>query len=356
LPTPVDNSPGTSVPRLALRAPDGLDPELIFDSFVVGDSNRFAHDGCRAVAARPGGHYNPLLIQGGRGLGKTHLATAIGHVVRERSSSSRVIQLSADAFMRDLLRAIRFDQMESLRRRLRDVDLLIVDDVQFFAGRQRTQEEFFHTFNSLHDQNRQIVLTSDRPPKEIPRLEERLRNRFEWGLVVAIQPLDFATKLGLLQRDMTLRNLVLPDEVSEVLVEHAANARELAALVRRIRARAGVTGRRVTMDVAREVLDVLARSAEVSVESISRAVCERFAVRPSELRSRRRTRKVAVPRQLAMYLCRRLTRASYPQIGELFGRDHSTVMHATEATERRRKVDAAFHATVEELERRIRGD
>jgi chromosomal replication initiator protein len=352
----VDNLPGGGVPALVLRAPDGPDPRLTFATFVVGDSNRFAHGACRAVAERPGEHYNPLLIHGGRGLGKTHLATAIEQALLERAPTSCVTHLSADAFMHDLLRALRHDQTEAFKRRLREVDLLIVDDVQLFAGRQRTQEEFFHTFNTLHDRNRQIVLTCDRPPKAIPRLEERLCNRFEWGLVVEIEPLDLATKLILLERNASQQGVPLPDDVAQVLAASATNARELEMLATRTRERAGLTRRRVTVEVAQEVLEVSRRRAQVSFDSISQAVCEQFAVRPSELRSRRRTQDVSVPRQLAMYLCRRLTRASYPQIGELFGRDHSTVMHAADATERRRKTDAVFHATVEELERRIRGD
>ena len=352
----MDNSSGTGVPRLELRAPGSLDPGLTFSTFVVGDSNRFAVGACRTVAERPSAQYNPLLIIAGRGLGKTHLATAIGHVLLERVPAARVTQLSADAFMRELLQALRFDRMESFKRHLRDVDLLIVDDVQQLAGRQRTQEEFFHTFNALHDRDRQIVLTSDRAPKVIPRLEERLRNRFEWGLVVEIEPLDLVTKLALLERGKPPGGLRLPDDVAQLLAEHATTARELDTLAARIRGRAGLTRRRITLEVASEVLETTRQSAEVSFDSISRAVCDQFAIRPTELRSRRRTQQVAVPRQLAMYLCRRLMKASYPQIGELFGRDHSTVMHATGATERRRKTDVAFHATVEELERRIRGE
>ena len=350
----MDNSPGTGVPRLELRAPGSLDPRLTFATFVVGDPNRFAHGASLAVAEQPGAHYNPLLIHGGRGLGKTHLATAIGHVLLERAPRSRVIQLTAEAFKRDFIHSFRLDRMESFKRHLRDVDLLIVDDVQLLAGRQRTQEEFFHTFNALHDLGRQIVLTADRAPKAIPRLEERLCNRFEWGLVVEIQALDVATKLALLGRHAGVAPL--PDEVARLLAEHSTTVRELDTLAERIRSRAGLTRRRISVEVAQEVLDSSRRSAGVSFDSISRAVCERFAVRPQDLRSRRRTQQVAVPRQLAMYLCRRLTHASYPRIGELFGRDHSTVMHATDATERRRQTDADFHATVEELERRIRGD
>ena len=356
MPTPVDNVPWTGVPHLVLRAPGSLDRQHTFATFVVGDSNRFALGACLAVAERPGARYNPLLIHGGRGLGKTHLATAIGNAVLGRVPSSRVVQLSADAFMRDLLRALRHDSMESFKSHLREVDLLIVDDVQLLAGRPRTQEEFFHTFNALHDHDRQIVLTSDRSPKAITRLEERLRNRFEWGLVVEIEPLDQGTKLALLHRAGVAIGGVLPDDVAQLLATCASTVRELETLAARTRARAGLTRRRVTVEVAGEVIEASVRSAEVTFDSISRAVCEQFALRPSELRSRRRTQKVAVPRQLAMYLCRRLTRASYPQIGELFGRDHSTVMHATDATERRRKTDASFHATVEALERRIRGD
>jgi len=356
LPTPVDNSPGAGVPKLVLRAPGTLDPRHTFATFVVGSCNRFANAACQAVSEEPGAHYNPLLIHGRPGLGKTHLATAIGHALLERMPTARVTQLSADAFMRDLLNALRSDRMESFKRHLRDVDLLIVDDVQLLAGRQRTQEEFFHTFNALHDQDRQIVLTSDRAPKAIPRLEERLCNRFEWGVVVEIEPLDLDTKRTLLERSAALVGFSLTEDVTLLLAAEAENARELEFLVARTRARAGLTRRRIGVDLAREVVEAFHRAADVSFDTIAQAVCEQFAVRPTELRSRRRTQNVAVPRQLAMYLCRRMTTASYPRIGELFGRDHTTVMHATEATERRRKTDAAFHATVEQLERRIRGD
>jgi chromosomal replication initiator protein len=352
----VDNSPGTGVPRFELRAPGTLDPHHTFATFIVGSCNRFAHAACQAVSEQPGTHYNPLLIHGGPGLGKTHLATAIGHAILERTPSARITRLSADGFMRDLLNALRGDRMASFKRHLRDVDLLIVDDVQLLAGRQRTQEEFFHTFNALHDQDRQIVLTSDRAPKAIPRLEERLRNRFEWGVVVEIEPLDMDIKRRLVEQSAARTGFSLAEDVALFLAEEAGNPRQLELLVSRSRARAGLTGRRIGLDVAREVVESARRTADVSFDTIAKAVCERFSVRAAELRSRRRTQTVAVPRQLAMYLCRRMTTASYPQIAELFGRDHSTVMHATAATERRRKADAAFHATVEELERRIRGD
>ena len=356
MPTPVDNSSGRGVPRLELRAPGTLDPRHTFATFLIGSCNRFAHAACRAVAEEPGAHYNPLLIHGPSGVGKTHLATAIGHALLERSPTARVTQLSADTFMRELRGALRSDRMDSFKRHLRDVDLLIVDDVQLLAGRQRTQEEFFHTFNALHDQDRQIVLTSDRAPKAIARLEERLRNRFEWGVVVEVEPLDLDTRRELLEQSAARAGFTLTDDVVVFLAAAAEDARQLEVLASRTRARAGLTGRRIGLEVAREVVEGFRRSVDVSFDAIARAVCERFAVRPAELRSRRRTQNVAIPRQLAMYLCRRMTTASYPRIGELFGRDHSTVMHAAEATERRRKTDAVFHATVEELERRIRGD
>ena len=356
MPTSVDNSAGRGVPRLELRAPGTLDPRHTFATFLVGSCNRFAHAACQAVAEEPGAHYNPLLIHGPSGVGKTHLATAIGHAMLERTPSARVTQLSADAFMRDLLNALRSDRMDSFKRHLRDVDLLIVDDVQLLAGRQRTQEEFFHTFNALHDQDRQIVLTSDRAPKAIARLEERLCNRFEWGVVVEVEPLDLNTKHALLKQSAARAGFALAEDVALLLAAEAENAHQLALFASRTRARAGLTRRRIGLDVAGEVVESFRRSADVSFDTIASAVCEQFRVRPAELRSRRRTQNVAIPRQLAMYLCRRMTMASYPRIGELFGRDHSTVMHAAEATERRRKTDAAFHATVEELERRIRGD
>ena len=351
----MDKSQRTGVPRLELRAPGSLDPRLTFATFVVGESNRFAHGASRSVAERPGAHYNPLLIHGGRGLGKTHLATAIGHAILERTPAARVVQLTGEAFKRDMLRSLHADRMDSFRQHLRDVDLLIVDDVHLLAGRERTQEEFFHTFNALHDLDRQIVLTSDRAPKAIPRLEERLRNRFGWGLVAEIEPLDPATKLALLERSPAGR-IPLPADVAQLLAGHATTVLELEALAERIRLRAGATRRGISVELAEEVLVSARGRAEASFDTIARAVCEQFSVRPNDLRSRRRTQDVAVPRQLAMYLCRRLTHASYPRIGELFGRDHSTVMHATDATERRRQTDAAFHAAVEEIERRIRGD
>src|SRR5215813_11340782 len=272
-PPPQPKPPGRAVGRRS-----ALLPKYTFDNFVVGASNQFAHAASKAVANQPSDHYNPLFIYGGVGLGKTHLVNAIGHQVLDGNEDARVVYLSADSFMNELIAALRRDRMDEFKSRFRRIDVLIVDDVQFLAGRERTQEEFFHTFNSLYESHHQIVLTSDKFPKEIPDLEERLRNRFEWGLIADIQPPD--------------------------------------------------------------------------VETIQKAVCDFFRIRPNDLRSKKRTRTVALPRQLAMYLCRRHTNASFPVIGDRFGgRDHSTVIHAAQVIERRVREDPTFRATVERLER-----
>ena len=343
--------------RRARPAHSRLAPKYTFASFVVGSSNQFAHAASKAVASQPGNHYNPLFIYGGVGLGKTHLVNAIGHQVSERYPEMRVAYLSSAAFTDDLISSLRRDKMAEFKERFRRVDVLILDDVQMLAGRERTQEEFFHTFNTLYDHHRQIVLTSDKVPKDIPGLEERLRNRFEWGLIADIQPPDIETRVAIIEKKAELEGIQLPGEVALFLGSQlASNIRELEGFLTRLGASASISRRPITVDFAREVLQAVLKPAQptVTFEQITDAVCTHFSLRPSDLRSKRRSKNVALPRQLAMYLCRRLLNASFPYIGQLFARDHSTVIHATTVTERRLKDDAAFQATVDRLERTIR--
>jgi chromosomal replication initiator protein len=349
-------------PAAAARVPDlrrvGLFPKYTFGSFIVGASNQFAHAACKAVANQPGDHYNPLFIYGGVGLGKTHLVNAIGHQVLDRNAEARVLYLSSDSFMNELIAALRRDRMDEFKSRFRRIDVLIVDDVQFLAGRERTQEEFFHTFNSLYDAHRQIVLTSDKFPKEIPGLEERLRNRFEWGLIADIQPPDMETRVAIVEKKAEMEQIDLPHEVALFLASHIdSNVRELEGSLTRLGAFASLNRCSITVEFAREVLHNVLKEKQdraITIESIQKAVCDFFNIKPNELRSKKRTRNVATSRQIAMYLCRRYTQASFPVIGDRFGgRDHSTVVHAAQVIERRLRDDPNFRSTVERLERML---
>jgi chromosomal replication initiator protein len=337
---------------------DALNPKYTFANFIVGASNQFAHAACKAVATQPGDHYNPLFIYGGVGLGKTHLVNAIGHDVLERHPLTRITYLSSEAFMNDLISSLRRDRMGEFKERYRRVDVLMVDDVQLLAGRERTQEEFFHTFNTLHDQRKQIVLTSDKVPREIPDLEERLRNRFEWGLIADIQAPDVETRVAILEKKAEMEGIPMTHDVALFLADHfASNVRELEGSLTRLGAYASLTRHPISVDFAREVLlgSLKTQAPTITFDAIAAAVCDHFSLRTLDLRSRRRSKNVAVPRQLAMYLCRQLLNASFPQIGELFSRDHSTVIHAVSVTERRMKEDAAFSTTVERIKRVIKG-
>jgi len=332
----------------------GLSSKYTFRNFVVGASNQFAHAACKAVAAQPGDRYNPLFIYGGVGLGKTHLATAIGHQVLGRNPATRVLYLSTDSFMNELIAAMRRNRMTDFKNRFRKIDLLILDDVQFLARRERTQEEFFHTFNSLYEARHQIVLTSDKFPKEIPDLEERLRNRFEWGLIADIQPPDLETRVAILQKKAGIERIDLPHEVALFLASTIdSNVRELEGCLTRLGAFASLNKQRINIEFARDVLRGIItepRVPRITIESIERAVCDYFRLRPTDLRSKRRTRSIAVPRQLAMYLCRQFTDASFPAIGDRFGgRDHSTVIHATQVIETRIRTDPAFKEIADQV-------
>jgi chromosomal replication initiator protein len=342
----------------ALTRRSSLVPKYTFETFVVGASNQFAHAACKAVATQPGEHYNPLFIYGGVGLGKTHLVNAIGHEILDKNPDARVLYLSSDSFMNELIAALRKDRMDDFRSRFRRIDILILDDVQFLAGRERTQEEFFHTFNSLYESHRQIILTSDKFPKEIPDLEERVRNRFECGLIADIQSPDVETRVAILEKKAELEQIDLPHDVALFLASHIdSNVRQLEGSLTRLRAFASLNKCQITVTFAQEVLQSIlgdGKRRTITIEAIQKTVSEFYKLRPNELRSKKRARSIALPRQIAMYLCRRYTEASFPVIGDSFGgRDHSTVIHAHQTVERRMQDDSTFRTTVERLERML---
>jgi len=343
-----------SVPLL--RNPDRLhlSPKYTFETFVVGAGNRFAHAAATAVAEAPARAYNPFFIYGGVGLGKTHLLQAIGHRVLADGGAVRVAYISSEKFTNELINAIRDDKTLDFRQRYRHVDVLLIDDIQFLAGKERTQEEFFHTFNTLHESSRQIIITSDRPPKEIPTLEDRLRSRFEWGLIADIQPPDLETRIAILRKKGEMERIPVPDDVAEFIAQRIhSNIRELEGALVRVVAYASLTRASVNVDLAADVLrDLLppARARVVTIQAIQLAVAEFFGIGPEEMRAKRRTKGVAFPRQIAMYLARELTDASLPRIGEEFGgRDHTTVIHACQRVRETLRQDAYLAASIKRL-------
>jgi chromosomal replication initiator protein len=342
----------------APRNNKNLVQKYTFENFVIGASNQFAHAACTAVANQPGEHYNPLFIYGGVGLGKTHLVNAIGHRVAATRPSLKVVYLSSESFMNELISSLRRDKMDEFKKKFRNVDVLIVDDVQFIAGRERTQEEFFHTFNSLYESHKQIVITSDKFPKEIPGIEDRLRNRFEWGLIADIQPPDMETRVAILQKKAEIERVQLPHDVAIFLASNIdSNVRELEGSLTRLGAFSSLTKTPITIDFAKEVLSQNLKSSEreVTVESIQKTICEYFNIKLGDLKAKRRTQNIALPRQVAMYLCRKHTENSFPAIGDKFGgRDHSTVIHASKTIERKIKEDPHMLTTIEKLERNLK--
>ena len=324
----------------------GLIPRYTFDSFIVGPSNQFAHAACRAVAETPSRSYNPLFIHGGVGLGKTHLMHAIGHYVVQHHPGLSLLYISSERFMNEMINAVRFDRILDFRSRYRGVDVLLVDDIQFVSGKEGTQNEFFHTFNALHDAQKQIVISSDRPPHEIPALEERLRSRFEWGLIADINPPDIETKAAILKKKAEGEAVPLPDSVAMFLASRIrTNIRELEGSLIRLIAYASLTGKPLTIELAQDVLkNVLAHDDKaVTIEQIQKFVAEYYQLKLHELKSRNNSKSVAMPRQVAMYLCKSLTRASLPEIGRSFGgKHHSTVIHSINKVEDLRTKDSDF--------------
>lgn len=335
--------------------PLSLIPKYTFENFIVGASNQFAHAASLAVANQPGDHYNPLFIYGGVGLGKTHLVNAIGHKLLESRRETKVQYLSSESFMNELIASLRRDKMVDFKNHFRSIDALIVDDVQFIAGKERTQEEFFHTFNSLYESHKQIIITSDKFPKEIPDMEDRLRNRFEWGLIADIQPPDMETRVAILAQKADVEGVSLPNDVAIFLASHiSSNVRELEGSLTRLGAFASLTKTEITISLAKDVLrnSLNLTHREVTIENIQKAVCDHFNLKLGELKSKRRTKSIALPRQVGMYLCRKYTSTSFPTIGDKFGgRDHSTVIHASKTIEKKIKEDPDMQATIDKLVR-----
>jgi chromosomal replication initiator protein len=357
--TPSHNPPTTVAPEGSLPKP--LNPRYTFETFVVGNSNRFAHAASLAVAETPAKAYNPLFIYGGVGLGKTHLMHAIGHYVVSQNPHARVAYVSTETFTNEFINALRDNSTLEFQNHYRHVDVLLIDDIQFLAGKERTQEEFYHTFNAIHEANKQIVISSDRPPKEIPTLEDRLRSRFEWGLICDIQAPDLETRIAILRKKAQIESLNVPDEVHTYIASNIeTNIRELEGALTRVVAYSGMMRTPITYEVAISALkDILPpnRPKQVTIDTIKHVVAEHYSIRMQDFEVRNRTRSVAFPRQVAMYLSRELTDSSLPKIGEEFGgRDHTTVIHACEKIAEDIKHDPAFAHTVEQLIGRIRAD
>ena len=331
-----------------------LNQKYTFEKFVVGTSNQFAHAAAKAVAEAPGKAYNPLFLYGGVGLGKTHLMHAVGHAIKQQNRHLRVAYITSEKFMNELINAIRYDKTQPFRDKYRSIDVLLMDDVQFIAGKERTQEEFFHTFNALHNDQKQIVISSDCPPREIPTLEERLHSRFEWGLIADIEPPDLETKVAILKRKADLDGIELPDEIAIFIASKIkSNVRELEGSLVRLVAISSLRGIPISRMLAQEALKNIIdaeRPEGLTMERIAKVVASHYKLTVEEMKSKNNSRAVAMPRQVAMYLCKRLTKHSFPEIGRDFGgKHHTTVMHSVDKIDALAKEDRNFHKTVNDL-------
>jgi len=348
--------------RLAEGPPSALNEKYTFSSFVVASCNRFAHAAAKAVAEAPGKAYNPLYLYGGVGLGKTHLIQATGHAIRAFNPNLQIAYLSLERFMNELINAIRYgyDKTRVFRERYRSIDVLMIDDVQFIAGKERTQEEFFHTFNALYDGQKQIVLTSDCPPREIPEIEERLHSRFEWGLIADIDPPDLETKVAILRRKAEMHQVKLPDDVAFFLASNSKhNIRELEGSLIRVIAMASLRGLPLSKTLAQDAMRNVSQLREdtaITIPMIQKVVADHYKVTPEDLRARSNMRQVLIPRQVAMYLCKQLTRKSYPEIARQFGgKHHTTVIHSVEKIARLIGSDRELETTVKRLSDSVAG-
>ncbi|MFB5084455.1 chromosomal replication initiator protein DnaA [Symbiobacterium thermophilum] len=362
-PNVADLPAGTSAPAAEQNARllGYINPKYTFETFVVGNSNRFAHAAALAVAEAPARTYNPLFIYGGVGLGKTHLMHAIGHYVLQHNPTAKVAYVSTETFTNEFIMAIQKGSTTAFQNRYRKVDVLLIDDIQFLAGKEATQEEFYHTFNAIREANKQIVISSDRPPKEIPTLEDRLRSRFEWGLICDIQPPDLETRTAILRKKAQSEGIQVPDEVTNYIATNIeTNIRELEGALTRVVAYANMLKCPLTYDLAVQALkDILppVRPKQITIATIKQVVAEHYNIRMQDFEVRNRSRAVAYPRQIAMYLARELTDSSLPKIGEEFGgRDHTTVIHACEKIAKDIQSDPAFAHTIEQLIARIRAE
>lgn len=343
--------------RISNFPSNGLNPNYNFTSFIEGPSNQLARAACLSVAKKPGKSFNPLFLYGGTGLGKTHLINAIGNYITLKRQNMKVVAISSEKFMNEMINAIHHSRVNSFRNKYRNCDCLMIDDIQFLARKERTQEEFFHTFNTLHESGSQIVLASDRMPKEIPDIEDRLRTRFGWGLVADIQPPELETRLAILREKAQQNNVTLPDDVSFFLADKFVdNVRDLEGAFIRLSAYSSFNGGTISLDMAKAVLRNMIDDEDkiITVDMVQRKVCEYFKVRMSDIKSQRRQRIIAVPRQIGMYLSRKLTESSFPDIGQQFGgRDHSTVIHACNKIKKQCDSDNTLQKTVTSIEKAI---
>jgi chromosomal replication initiator protein len=330
-----------------------LNPRYTFDAFVIGSGNQFAHAACQAVAERPSKAYNPLFLYGGVGMGKTHLMQAIGHEVKRRSPQAAICYVSSEKFTNEMINSLRYDKMISFRDKFRNVDVLLVDDIQFLAGKERTAEEFFHTFNALHESLKQIVIASDRPPKELAEFEDRLRSRFEWGLIADIQPPDLETKVAILQKKAEQETVTIPTDVALFIASNIrSNVRELEGALIRLVAHSSLIGAEITLPYTQQVLKnfIDSQARKVTIESIQKAVAEQFGLRLVEIKAKNNSRSIVYPRQIAMYLAKHLTEASLPEIGRQFGgKHHTTVLHSVDKIEVVRKGDKDLNRLLNKL-------
>ncbi len=344
-----------SVTEVAPALPEpSLSSKYTYDSFVVGSCNQFAHAASLAVAEAPGRTYNPLYLYGGVGLGKTHLMHACGHAIKSRNQHLKLCYISSERFMNDLINAIRYDKTQSFREKYRSVDVLLIDDVQFMAGKERTQEEFFHTFNALYDQQKQIVISSDCPPREIPTLEERLHSRFEWGLIADIEPPDLETKIAIVKRKGDQMGVAIADDVAMFIASRVkSNIRELEGSLVRLIAIASLRGEPISKSLAQDAIRNIAKEEEsgvITIQQIQKAVAQTYKLTNEELLSKNNARQISHPRQVAMYLCKHLTKHSYPEIGRAFGgKHHTTVMHSVEKIEAQVTTDETLQRLISEL-------
>jgi len=330
-----------------------LTPKYTFDNFVVGDGNRFAHAACLAVAQSPSKSYNPLFVYGGVGLGKTHLMQAIGRYITQQNAKTKVLYISSEKFTNEMINSIRDDRTVAFRDKYRSVDVLLIDDIQFLAGKERTQEEFFHTFNTLHDSNKQIVITSDRPPKDIPTLENRLISRFEWGLITDIQPPDFETRIAILRKKAQAENLSVPTEVIDFIAEKIpSNIRQLEGALTKLVAFSTFTKKELSISLAQDILkDIIPlENKKISVGQIQKAVTDYYTIKVNSLLSKKRTKDIVLARQVAIYLSRELTDLSLTSIGEAFGRrDHTTIIHSYTKIKNKIEKDKSFKGIIKNL-------
>ena len=370
--TPVRHDGGLSAPAPAVMGAhagsqarfdwDGaaqLNARYTFDAFVIGSGNQFAHAACQAVSQRPSKAYNPLFLYGGVGMGKTHLMQAIGHEVKRLLPQSAICYVSSEKFTNEMINSLRYDKMTTFRDKFRNVDVLLIDDIQFLAQKERTQEEFFHTFNALHESMKQIVIASDRPPKELAEIEDRLRSRFEWGLIADIQPPDLETKVAILQKKAEQERVSLPTDVALFIASNIrSNVRELEGALIRLVAHSSLVGAEISLPYAQQVLKnfIDSQARKVTIESIQKAVAEQFGLRLVEIKAKNNARAIVYPRQIAMYLAKHLTEASLPEIGRQFGgKHHTTVLHSVEKIEEERKSNKDLNRMLNKLTEQLGG-